>query len=95
MRRRKGKARHDLVAIDDQIVDLRMHIGESCEISAKRCLGAGKSLAGAAIVLNVIVGDDIAKSIGIMRIEGRNVAFDQRRDLLLAGAYTLSRGEDT
>lgn len=88
VRRRNGKARHDLVAIYDQVVDLHMHIGESSEISAKRCLGAGKSLSGAAVVLNVIVGDDIAKTIRIMRVEGSNVAFDQRRTLFLAGART-------
>ena len=56
-----------------------MHVGERFEIPAKRRLRARKSLSGAAVMLNIIIGDDIPKSIGVVGVERRHVAFDQRR----------------
>ena len=69
-----GETRHDLVAIHDQIVDLHVHIRKCFEIPAQRCLRARKSLPGTAVMLRVILRDNIPESVGIVRIEGRDAS---------------------
>ena len=79
MRGRKCQACHNPIAADDEVFELRMHVGKCLEVAAYRCLGACKSLAGAAVMLSIVFGNDVAKGVDVVGIEFGHIAVDERR----------------